>query len=131
MIAHRAKAAETGFFSEFFGWDIPLLGEVALHLYGSERHAFEVRDEDVEAYLADQVLIVSPSMMSRVRMRGRAPCADATLTLNASLPTWVTSDLVGETIAVWQGYYRQQLTGREAEQMLMAIARLYEALGVN
>jgi hypothetical protein len=46
----------------------------------------------------------------------------------AGTPDWVTSELVEQTIRVWQPYYQAILTPEEAVIMILNVGRLYQAL---
>lgn len=43
--------------------------------------------------------------------------------------TWITPELVAETIDVWQPKYAQPLTQQDAIEILMNVAALFDALG--
>jgi hypothetical protein len=43
-------------------------------------------------------------------------------------PSWVTSDLIADTIRVWQPYYRTPLTSADALEMIMNVGQLFEVL---
>lgn len=46
----------------------------------------------------------------------------------AGTPDWVTTELVEQTIRVWQPYYEATLTTEEAVTMILNVGRLYQAL---
>lgn len=43
-------------------------------------------------------------------------------------PSWITAELVAETLRVWQPYYRERLTEVEAIEILLNAAHLLGAL---
>ena len=43
-------------------------------------------------------------------------------------PSWVTSELIAQTIETWQPYYRDCLTEQDALDILMSVGRLFEIL---
>ena len=45
-------------------------------------------------------------------------------TVERQLPTWITEELVLETLRVWQPYYEGELTQADAIEILMSIERL-------
>ena len=45
------------------------------------------------------------------------------------LPDWISSDLVAETITVWQTKYVRALTEQDAIEILSNVAALFDALG--
>jgi hypothetical protein len=47
----------------------------------------------------------------------------------SGLPPWITAELIGETIAVWQPKYAEPLTERDAIEILLNVAALMDALG--
>ena len=46
----------------------------------------------------------------------------------AGAPNWVTSELLAQTIEVWQPYYREPLTSDDALEMLLGVGRLLRVL---
>ncbi|HWB14089.1 MAG TPA: hypothetical protein VG826_32990 [Pirellulales bacterium] len=46
----------------------------------------------------------------------------------AGTPDWITPELIGRTIEVWQPFYRTVLTPEEAVTMILNVGRLYDAL---
>ena len=46
----------------------------------------------------------------------------------AGLPTWITADLIAETLRVWQPYYAQPLTPEDAIGILLNVGGLFTAL---
>lgn len=54
--------------------------------------------------------------------------SNAALTLPAGLPDWITEELVGQTLAVWEPRYGRQLTIDEAVEILRNVVRLAECL---
>jgi predicted hotdog family 3-hydroxylacyl-ACP dehydratase len=45
-----------------------------------------------------------------------------------SMPAWVTPELIGQTIKVWQPYYRFPLTPDDAVGILLSVSRLFGVL---
>ena len=45
------------------------------------------------------------------------------------LPDWITEELIAETAAVWQPKYVHALTERDAIEILLNVASLFDALG--
>lgn len=43
-------------------------------------------------------------------------------------PGWITPALIAETRAVWQPYYKQELTNEQAVALLIPVGVLYEIL---
>ncbi|CAN0519891.1 unnamed protein product, partial [Ectocarpus sp. 8 AP-2014] len=46
-----------------------------------------------------------------------------------ALPVWITADLIHETLRVWQPYYGDRLTERDAIGILLDVGRLFDQLG--
>ena len=46
----------------------------------------------------------------------------------AGTPDWITSELIEQTIRVWQPYYEAILTPEEAVTMILNVGRLYAVL---
>ena len=46
-----------------------------------------------------------------------------------ALPSWISSDLIAETIDVWQPKYEKRLTERDAIEILLEVSALLDALG--
>ena len=44
------------------------------------------------------------------------------------LPAWISSELIEDTIRVWQPYYEQPLTVDDAIQILLCVDRLVDVL---
>ena len=44
-------------------------------------------------------------------------------------PSWISKELIGDTIRVWQPYYRETLTPDIALDMLTNTGHLFDALG--
>ena len=44
------------------------------------------------------------------------------------LPAWISSELIEDTIRVWQPYYEHRLTIDDAIQILIGVDRLLEVL---
>ena len=50
----------------------------------------------------------------------------------AGLPAWITADLIAETLRVWQPYYSEPLTAKDAIGILLNVGNLFGVLsGVN
>jgi len=43
------------------------------------------------------------------------------------LPDWITSELLAETVNVWQPFYAEGLTEVEAIEILLAVGHLFDA----
>ena len=43
-------------------------------------------------------------------------------------PAWITSELIRQTIKVWQPYYRSRLTADDAVTMIVAVSRMFEVI---
>ena len=43
-------------------------------------------------------------------------------------PCWVTSELIQETIKIWQPYYVESLTDSDALDMIVSVGRLLDVL---
>jgi hypothetical protein len=46
----------------------------------------------------------------------------------AGTPDWITTELVEQTIRVWQPYYQALVTPEEAVTMILHAGRLFQAL---
>jgi hypothetical protein len=46
--------------------------------------------------------------------------------LPSGLPTWITAELIEETITVWQPYYATKLTAEDAAEILQNVGRMLE-----
>ena len=46
----------------------------------------------------------------------------------AGAPTWITKELVEQTLRVWQPYYAHPLTVEDAVDIMQAAAGLFKAL---
>ena len=44
------------------------------------------------------------------------------------VPSWITPELIADTIRAWQPYYAQPLTDRDAVGILMGVGNLFHAL---
>ena len=44
------------------------------------------------------------------------------------LPSWITTDLISETIQVWQPYYAQPLTFQDAIGILLSVGNVFAVL---
>ena len=47
----------------------------------------------------------------------------------STLPSWVTRELIANTIEVWQPSYDQQLTELDAIEILLEVSALLDAIG--
>lgn len=54
--------------------------------------------------------------------------SDASRTLPAGTPSWITQALLDRTIEVWQPHYKEPLTAADAVAMICDASRLMEAL---
>lgn len=45
------------------------------------------------------------------------------------LPSWITAELIAETIEIWQPKYAEPLTEHDAIEILLNVAALMDALG--
>ncbi len=43
-------------------------------------------------------------------------------------PSWVTAELIAQTVETWQPYYRQVLTAQDALDILLGVGRLFDIL---
>lgn len=43
-------------------------------------------------------------------------------------PTWITADLIRDTVDVWQPYYDRELTADDAVEILQNVAHMFDAL---
>lgn len=43
------------------------------------------------------------------------------------VPSWITQELIAETLETWQPYYNHSLTPNDAIEMLRNVGRLFEA----
>ncbi len=58
--------------------------------------------------------------------------ATAARAVPAGLPAWITADLIAETLRVWQPYYSEPLTAKDAIGILLNVGNLFAVLsGVN
>jgi len=64
------------------------------------------------------------------RSNRKRDCAKASggvsVTVPAGAPDWITAELIGMTIRVWQPFYQAILTPEEAVTMILNVGRLYE-----
>ncbi len=44
------------------------------------------------------------------------------------LPEWITPELIADTVRVWQPYYAEPLTAKDAVGILMAVGNLFAVL---
>jgi hypothetical protein len=68
---------------------------------------------------------VRPRSTGHVR---QAMVAEVSRAVPPGSPSWVTSDLIAETIRVWQPYYRVPLTSQDAVEMIMSVGQLFDVL---
>jgi hypothetical protein len=47
----------------------------------------------------------------------------------AGAPAWITVDLIADTIATWQPYFREALTAEDALEILQDVGHLIDILG--
>ena len=60
------------------------------------------------------------------------PDAATARAVPAGLPAWITADLIAETLRVWQAYYSEPLTAKDAIGILLNVGNLFGVLsGVN
>ncbi|MCE9604483.1 MAG: hypothetical protein K8U03_06205 [Planctomycetia bacterium] len=52
-----------------------------------------------------------------------------TASLPPGAPAWVTTELLANTIAVWQPYYSEPLSDQTALDLVLGVGRLFAALG--
>ena len=68
-------------------------------------------------------------------MRGNSPAPFpldghvAASIMPAGAPSWITAELVEETVRVWQPYYEQPLTHDDAVAMMLNVGELFDAIG--
>ena len=77
---------------------------------------------------------------------GRKPASEASVSANegaaaeplqersgaappAGSPAWVTAELIADTIATWQPYFREALTAEDALEILQDVGHLIDILG--
>ncbi len=48
--------------------------------------------------------------------------------LPSGSPPWVTPELIADTIATWQPYYKESLTENDALDILLSVSRLTDAI---
>lgn len=46
-------------------------------------------------------------------------------------PSWITSELIANTLDTWQPYYAERLTVDDAVAILQAVGRLADVLGTT
>jgi hypothetical protein len=51
-----------------------------------------------------------------------------TLDVPAGAPRWVTSEIIADTLQVWQRYYDENLTADDALAIIGNVGRLYDTL---
>ena len=60
------------------------------------------------------------------------PDAATARAVPVGLPAWITADLIAETLRVWQPYYSEPLTAKDAIGILLNVGNLFGVLsGVN
>jgi hypothetical protein len=64
-----------------------------------------------------------------LRDRPQPPTASTAKACPPGTTGWITAELVAETIAAWQPYYRNKLADHDALEMLLTVGRLFDALG--
>jgi hypothetical protein len=47
------------------------------------------------------------------------------------LPTWITPELIAETIRVWQPYYAAPLTPDDVVGMILTVGQLFRVLSTG
>lgn len=52
----------------------------------------------------------------------------ATVRVPAGAPTWITPELIAQTLRVWQRYYEKPLTPEDALEIITSAGRLMDAL---
>ncbi len=57
--------------------------------------------------------------------RGAEPIA---VRVPAGAPPWVTTELIGHTLRVWQPYSKQELTSEDALEIILSAGRLVDYL---
>lgn len=57
------------------------------------------------------------------------PSDRAPVTRPPGAPTWMTNELLAETLAVWQPFYAHELSERDAVEILRSASHLFDALG--
>ncbi|HEY4313309.1 MAG TPA: hypothetical protein VGN12_27915 [Pirellulales bacterium] len=60
-----------------------------------------------------------------------SPIARQSLAAGPALPTWITPELIAETIRVWQPYYQARLTAEDAIAIVKDVGRLLDVLSRN
>jgi len=55
-------------------------------------------------------------------------CSPDSMPVPDGAPTWVTQELIADTVKTWQPYYEAQLTVDDALAILLSVARLFDAL---
>lgn len=56
------------------------------------------------------------------------PQPDALCIVPSGAPSWITAELIEDTIRVWQPYYQQPLTPDDAVAMMMNVGELFDAV---
>jgi hypothetical protein len=56
------------------------------------------------------------------------PCHVPAFAAPPGTPSWITAELIEQTIRVWQPYYEIPLTVDSAVTMILAVGRLFSAL---
>jgi len=54
------------------------------------------------------------------------PCKDCEVP--GGVPTWMTEEILCQTIRVWQPHYQEKLTKEDAVEILMAFSRLLDCI---
>ena len=53
---------------------------------------------------------------------------DARCLVPSGAPPWITTELIEDTIRVWQPYYHEPLTPDDAVAMMMNVGELFDAV---
>jgi hypothetical protein len=57
-----------------------------------------------------------------------APSPEGSGGVPPGAPSWITPDLIADTLRVWQPYYRTPLTAEDALEMIMNVGQLFDVL---
>ena len=61
-------------------------------------------------------------------VRREATAAHSSGHVPPGAPSWVTAELIAETLRVWQPYYRTPLTPEDALEMIIGVGQLFDVL---